>query len=111
MKSVLISALVAAGVMVSAPAFANKDLANKGGCLACHAVDKKLIGPTYQDVAKKYTAKDEATLAERIVKGTGPAGTGWIKEGKAVMPFMPPNPKVSAEEAKILAKWILAGAK
>jgi cytochrome c len=65
MKSVLISALVAAGVLASAPAFANKDLATKSGCMACHAVDKKLVGPSYQDVAKKYKASDEAMLVER----------------------------------------------
>src|SRR3990167_4607010 len=69
MKSVLISAMVAAGVMASAPAFANKDLATKSGCMACHAVDKKLVGPAYQEVAKKYKAGDEAKLADKVRKG------------------------------------------
>lgn len=112
MKTVLISALVAAGVLASAPAFANKELAIKKNCFsACHAVDKMVVGPAYQDVAKKYTAKDEAMLVQNVLKGTAPAGKGWQKAGKAKLPFMPANPGVSAEEAKILVKWILGGAK
>ena len=68
MKSALI-ALAAASTLVAAPAFANKDLAQKSGCLACHAVDKKVVGPAFQDVAKKYKAADEAKLVEKVKKG------------------------------------------
>jgi cytochrome c len=102
MKSVLISALVAAGVLASAPAFANKDLATKSGCMACHAVDKKLVGPAYQEVAKKYKASDEAMLADKVRKG-GKGVWGQIP--------MPPNAAVKDEDLKTLIKWILAGAK
>ncbi len=102
MKSVLISALVAAGVMASAPAFANKDLATKSGCMACHAVDKKLVGPAYQDVAKKYKAADEAMLIAKVKAG-GKGVWGQIP--------MPPNPKVSDADLKTLVTWILGGAK
>jgi cytochrome c len=102
MKSVLISALVAAGVMASAPAFANKDLATKSGCMACHAVDKKLVGPAYQDVAKKYKASDEAMLIEKVRKG-GKGNWGQIP--------MPPNAAVKDEDLKTLVKWVLGGAK
>jgi cytochrome c len=102
MKSVLISALVAAGVLASAPAFANKDLATKSGCMACHAVDKKLVGPSYQEVAKKYKASDEAMLADKVRKG-GKGVWGQIP--------MPPNAAVKDEDLKTLIKWILAGAK
>jgi cytochrome c len=104
MKSVIVSALVAAGVIVSAPAFANADLAKAKNCLSCHAVDKKMVGPSYQDVAKKYAGqKDaEAKLAEKIQKG----GSGvW---GNVPMP---PNPSVNPDEAKKLAAWVLGGAK
>ncbi len=106
MKSALISALVAAGILSSAPAFASKekDLATKSACFACHAVDKKLVGPSYQDVAKKYAGDKtaEAKLAEKIKKG----GSGvW-----GAIP-MPPNAAVKDEDIKALAKWILAGAK
>jgi len=102
MKSLLISALVATGVLLSAPAFANKDLATKSGCLACHAVDKKLVGPAYQEVAKKYKAGDEAMLVEKIRKG-GKGNWGQIP--------MPPNAAVKDEDLHTLVKWILGGAK
>jgi cytochrome c len=102
MKSVLISALVATGLVASAPAFANKDLATKSGCMACHAVDKKLVGPAYQEVAKKYKAADEAMLIDKVKKG-GKGNWGQIP--------MPPNPKVSDADLKTLVTWILGGAK
>jgi len=102
MKSVLISALVAAGILASGPAFANKDLATKSGCMACHAVDKKVVGPGYQDIAKKYKASDEAMLSAKVRKG----GSGvW-----GAIP-MPPNATLKDEDLKTLIKWILAGAK
>ena len=103
MKSVIVSALVAAGVVMSAPAFANADLAKAKNCLSCHAADKKVVGPSYQDVAKKYAGqKDaEAKLAEKIQKG----GSGvW---GNVPMP---PN-NGTPEEAKKLAAWVMGGAK
>ena len=102
MKSILISALVAAGVVASAPAFANKDLATKSGCMACHAVDKKLVGPAYQEVAKKYKATDEAMLVEKVKKG-GKGNWGQIP--------MPPNAALKDEDLKTLVKWVLGGAK
>lgn len=102
MKSVLISALVATGLFASAPAFANKDLATKSGCMACHAVDKKMVGPAYQEVAKKYKAADEAMLIDKVKKG-GKGVWGQIP--------MPPNPKVSDADLKTLVTWILGGAK
>lgn len=86
----------------AAPALAVKDLAAKSGCLACHAVDKKLIGPAFQDIAKKYTGSDEAMLVAKVKAGSkgvwGPIA-------------MPPNVAVKDEDIKILVNWILAGAK
>ncbi len=102
MKSVLISTLVATGLIAAAPAFANKDLATKSGCMACHAVDKKLVGPAYQEVAKKYKASDEAMLVDKVKKG-GKGTWGQIP--------MPPNAKLTDDEAKTLVKWVLGGAK
>ena len=99
MKSVLISALVAAGVMASAPAFANKDLATKSGCMACHAVDKKLVGPSYQDVAKKYKASDEATLVAKVKAG-GKGVWGQVP--------MPPQAKVADADLKAILGWALS---
>ena len=95
--------LIAAGVLVAGPALANKDLATKSGCMACHAVDKKLVGPAYQDVAKKYKASDEAMLVAKVSKG----GSGvW-----GPIPMPPNSPKVPEADIKTLVKWVLAGAK
>ena len=96
-KTALIAALAS---FVAAPAFANADLAQKKSCLACHAADKKLVGPSYKDVAAKYAGQKDAVakLAEKIQKG----GVGvW---GQVPMPA---NPQVNADEAKQLATWVL----
>ena len=96
--------LLVAAAMGGSPAWANKELAQKNACLACHAVDKKLVGPAYQDIAKKYgSQKDaEATLAKSIKAG----GSG--KWGPVPMPA---QPALTEAEATTLAGWILNGAK
>jgi cytochrome c len=88
----------------STGAWANADLAKKNNCLACHAVDKKIVGPAYQDVAKKYAgqADAEATLAKNIKAG-GSGKWGPIP--------MPPQTQLSDAEAQTLAAWVLGGAK
>lgn len=88
----------------SLPAAANLQLAQKNNCMACHAVDKKVLGPAYQEVAKKYAGQKDgvATLAASIQKG----GSG--KWGPVPMPA---QPTVSDADAKVLAAWILGGAK
>lgn len=95
---VTLSALVAA--LSSSSVLASQELAQKKNCLACHTMDKKIVGPSYKDVAAKYKgqAGAEAKLAEKILKGG--AGT-W-----GPVP-MPANPQVSADEAKQLAKWVM----
>ena len=88
-------------ILTVAPAMASEDLAKQKACLACHQVDKKLVGPAYKDIAAKYkTDKDaEKKLAAKIRAG----GTGvW---GQIPMPA---NPSVSEAEALTLAKWVLA---
>ncbi len=97
-------AMSALSLAAAAPAWANMALAQKNACMACHAVDKKLVGPSYQQVAKKYAGqKDaEATLAKSIQAG----GVG--KWGPSPMP---PQTNLSDADAKTLAAWILAGAK
>ncbi|UUX96926.1 c-type cytochrome [Aquabacterium sp. J223] len=100
MKSVPMAAALLAAVLASPAALASAELAQQKNCMACHAVDKKLVGPSYKDVAAKY-AKDKTAvdkLSEKIVKG----GAGvW-----GPVP-MPPNPQVSAAEAKQLAQWVM----
>jgi len=99
MKRVLFA--LTAAITVSAPAFADQALATAKNCMACHAVDKKLVGPSYKDVAAKY-AKDKGAvdkLAAKILKG----GSGvW-----GAVP-MPANTQVSEAEAKKLAAWVLS---
>jgi cytochrome c len=93
-------ALVAA-VSVTAPAFADQALATSKNCMACHAVDKKLVGPAYKDIAKKYASDKAAAdmLVGKVIKG----GSGtW-----GPVP-MPANPQVSEADAKKLVAWILA---
>lgn len=99
MKSLLILG-TALAALVSSPAFASADLAQKKNCLACHAADKKVIGPSYKDVAAKYAGQKDAAdkLAQKIMKG----GSGvW-----GAVP-MPANPQVNEAEAKQLATWVL----
>ena len=97
-KFALIASLAA---VIAAPAFANADLAQKKSCLACHAADKKLVGPSYKDVAAKYAGQKDAVakLAEKIQKG-GVGAWGQVP--------MPANPQVNAEEAKQLATWVMS---
>ena len=101
-KSLIVLALGAA--FASAPALANLQLATKSACTACHAVDKKLVGPSYQEVAAKYkgNAKAEALLIEKVKKG-GVGTWGQVP--------MPPNANVKDADVATLVKWILAGAK
>ena len=94
--------VLALSTMFSAPAFASMDLAKKNACMACHAVDKKLVGPAYQEVAKKYAGKSADELAKSIKAG----GAG--KWGPVPMPA---QAALSDADAKTLAAWILAGAK
>ena len=100
MKSLIVLS-VAIGAAFASPAFANADLAKNKNCMACHAVDKKVIGPAYKDVAAKYAGQKDAAdkLAQKIVKG----GSGvW-----GAVP-MPANPQVTEAEAKTLAAWVLS---
>ena len=99
-KSALIVSLFAMlSAVTSGSAFANAELATKKNCLACHATDKKIVGPSYKDVAAKYAGQKDAAakLAEKIQKG-GVGAWGQIP--------MPANP-VTPEEAKQLAAWVL----
>jgi cytochrome c len=95
--------LAAAALAGSAsfPVLADQALAIKKNCMGCHALDRKMVGPAYKDVAKKYAADPAATdkLALKIQKG----GAGvW-----GPVP-MPTNPQVNEKEAKTLASWILS---
>lgn len=93
--------LAAAAVMHASYALASPELARDKVCMGCHAVDRKLIGPSFKDVAARYAGQPDAVarLSERIVKG----GSGaW-----GVVP-MPANPRIKPEEAQQLATWVLS---
>jgi cytochrome c len=100
MKSLIILS-VAIGAAFASPAFANADLAKNKNCMACHAVDKKVVGPAYKEVAAKYAGQKDAAdkLAQKIVKG-GSGAWGAVP--------MPANPQVTEAEAKTLAAWVLS---
>lgn len=99
-------ALLAAGMAVAAighatPALADAQLARAKNCMACHAADKKLIGPSYKDVALKYAGdKNAVTNLAKKVRDGGVGVWGQIP--------MPANPQVSAEEATKLVNWVLS---
>ena len=101
MKHIFVAiAALATGVAVSTPVLADMQLATAKDCMACHAVDKKLVGPSYKEVAAKYAGQADAVdkLVGKVMKG----GSGvW-----GPVP-MPANAQVTADEAKQLVAWIL----
>jgi cytochrome c len=96
----VLSALLIAALALPGLAQASAKLAASYKCTACHDVSKKMVGPTFKDIAGKYKAEAgaEAMLAEGIAKGSK------RKWGKVPMP---PQPKVKPADAQTLAKWIL----
>jgi cytochrome c len=107
MHHVATAAAGAALMLAASTTFAAVDaaqaeaLAKKYNCLQCHSADKKILGPAYKDVAKKYkgTKDAQARLVMNVKAGT--TGT-W-----GPIP-MPPNDKVSDAEAATLVEWILS---
>ena len=100
---VAIAALVTC-FAVSTPVLADMALATTKNCMACHAVDKKLVGPSYKDIATKYAGQADAVdkLAGKVVKG-GSGAWGPVP--------MPANAQINDADAKKLVAWILAGSK
>jgi cytochrome c len=101
-KTLVTCLFVSAGLLASAGnALASEALAKKYNCLTCHAVDKKVIGPSYQDVAAKY--KGDAGAAAKLVEKVRKGGSGvWGQ-----IP-MPPNPAPSDADLKTMVSYILA---
>ena len=104
MKFVIAGAAVTALLIAgSATAVDMPALAKKNGCVACHSIDKKIVGPAWMDVSKKYKgdAGAEAKLIAKVSKG----GSGvW---GKAFMPPLDPAGK-KQDDIKQLVQFILA---
>ena len=86
--------------LLSGTASASADLAKARNCTACHAADKKILGPAFKDIAIKYASdKDAAAKLARKVREGGVGVWGQVP--------MPANPQVTADEAGALVKWIL----
>jgi cytochrome c len=100
MNNTLLAAAALAATLACAPALAQEALAQQSGCLACHAVDKKIVGPAYKDVASKYRGDKDAEkkLVDKVMKGS---------QGVWGNVPMPPNP-VSEADAHTLVKWVLS---
>lgn len=94
------ASVLALALLIAPAAQASEELAKKYNCLACHQTDKKLIGPSYQDVAAKYKDQADAatTLAAKIKNG-GVGVWGQIP--------MPPNPAIPDADLDTLTAWIL----
>lgn len=106
MKSFILAGMLGAGLLANgmahaADAKAAEALAAKNACMACHAVDKKMVGPSYKDVANKYRGQKDAVakLSEKVKNG----GKGvW-----GAVP-MPPNAAVKDPDIKTIVEWILS---
>jgi len=93
MRSIVIAAALAAGLGFASTASANAELAQKSGCMTCHAVDTKKVGPSFKDVAKKF--KGQADAEKKLVE--------QLKAGKGHMAV-----KTSDADTATLVKWVLS---
>lgn len=100
MKSVFLVLLACAGIVAGGQAHANADLAKTKNCMGCHALDRKVLGPSFKDVAAKYKGQKDAEA--KIVTSMTKGSTG------AWGPMAMPANALSAAEAKTLASWVLA---
>lgn len=122
MKSIIVSMIAVAGLMVAGSVFAEDmpDLAKKSGCTACHSVDKKVVGPAWADVGKAYNSNGATTTGKKVseilaenkaktaeeylIQKVSKGGKGnW---GTAAM--TPNAPKVSEADIKTLVEFVLS---
>jgi cytochrome c len=104
MKSVIVSMIAAAGLMVAGSAFADDALLKKGNCMGCHKMEGKLVGPGFKEIAAKY--KGDATAQAKLEAKVAKGGAGvW-----GTMP-MPAMNNVKPEDIKTMVTHILAMAK
>ena len=88
------------------PAYASADLAKKSTCMGCHAMERKVVGPSYKAIAARYQNQPRAQVIEAMATKIRLGGSGaW---GVVVMPA---NTKLTEANAKVLAEWIMDGAK
>lgn len=100
MKPILLTVALMAGA-ATLPAWADPALATSKNCMTCHSVDKKLVGPSFKDIAAKY--KDDKSAADKLAVKIVKGGSGvW-----GPVP-MPANPQVNEADSKKLAAWVLS---
>lgn len=94
-------AAMAAFVLMAGPVHANEELIKKNGCANCHAQDRKIVGPSWKEVAAKYKGDAKAAdgLAEKVKAGS---------KGVWGQVPMPPQNKVSDADLKLMLAWVLA---
>jgi cytochrome c len=104
LKLITLAAVTSVLAAISAPVLADQALATSKNCMACHAVDKKMVGPAFNEVSKKYAGDADAAkkLANTIQKGSIPG-----KGNFGPIP-MPANTQVNEADALKLATWVLA---
>jgi len=99
-KEIVMKAIIISLALIATPALADEASLKKNNCIACHNIDKKLVGPSYRDIANRYRGQSDA--ADKLAKKIRAGGSGvW---GPMPMPAMP---QVSEAEAKKLAEFIL----
>jgi cytochrome c len=93
MKAIMIAAVMAAGALATGSASASEALAKSSGCLTCHSIDTKKMGPAFKDVAAKYkgNAAAEGKLVQELSTAKGH-----------------PEVKAKGDDIKTLVKWVLA---
>ena len=101
MKRYSLACALAVAAVFAVPASASQELAMKSGCMTCHGVDKKLIGPAFKDVAAKYRGNKaaEADLFKKVHEGS--------KGVWGDIP-MPPNKHVKEDDIRTIIKWVLS---
>ena len=101
MIKLMMTAAAAALVVMSGAASADQALAQKNACMSCHGVDKKIVGPAFKEVAKKYAG--DKTAHDKLVAKVKAGGKGVWGE----VP-MPPNPNLKPEDANKIIDWVLS---
>ena len=104
MKS-LFAAVTLVSVVVASPAMADLDLAKKSGCLACHNVDAKLVGPAWKDVAARY--KEDAGARDALIEKVKKGGKGNWDDVTGGVPMPPYSPRIADTDIEKLVDFIL----
>jgi cytochrome c len=101
MTKMMMTAATAALLVLSGAASADQALAQKNACMSCHGVDKKIVGPAFKEIAKKYAG--DKTAQDKLVAKVKTGGKGvWGQ-----IP-MPPNPNLKQEDAEKIVAWLLS---